>query len=226
MNGDQLVPEFKATEGGEGWRDTSRDVVVTSLPVSVNIDRQTSMDPYTPRTRPAGRKKNLALSTKEYTKVCGSCMLRAVLDVHHHRLQERSHLRDGVVIWSMASMMNGTDAVDTISSPKVLVNVLVRHLLALMAIRSFIHRGDILRQSAAQLSSSITFVHHTQNSWERQITRGEPGQCVFGYPGGSDSGGFALCFDGEGLLVRISHAYNIPTGNRRDIYYIPPGLFC
>jgi hypothetical protein len=27
------------------------------------------MDPYTPRTRPGGRKKNLGLSAKEYTKV-------------------------------------------------------------------------------------------------------------------------------------------------------------
>jgi len=87
------------------------------------------MDPYTPRTRPVGRKKNLALSTKEYSKVRRSLrILRIVLDIRHHRLQERSHLQDGAATWSMASMTNGTDAVDTIFFPKVRANVPVLHL--------------------------------------------------------------------------------------------------
>ena len=95
-------------------------------------------------------------------------------------------------------MMNGMDAVGTISFPKVHMNVLVRHLLALMMIRSLIHCGDIFRQSTAELSSSITFVHYTQSPRERQITRGEPRQCVSRHSGGSGPGGLALCFDGKG----------------------------
>jgi hypothetical protein len=44
MNGDQFVPEFEATEGGERRRHASRDIVVTSLLSGDNrdIDRQTS----------------------------------------------------------------------------------------------------------------------------------------------------------------------------------------
>ena len=81
------------------------------------------MDPYTPRTRPVGRKKNLALSTKEYSKVRRSFEIpRASLDVYRCRLQERSHLQDEAATWSMVSTMNGTDAVDTIFFPKVQTN--------------------------------------------------------------------------------------------------------
>ena len=119
-----------------------------------------------------------------------------MLDVCHHRLQERSHLQDGAVTWSMTLMTNGTGEVDTISFPEVLTKISVRHLLALIAIRSFIHCGDILRQSTAELTSSVTLTHGTQGSREREIARGEPRQCVFGYPRGSDPGGPALCFNG------------------------------
>ena len=156
------------------------------------------MDPYTPRTRPVGRKKNLALSTKEYSKVRRSLRIfRTPLDVRHRRLQERSHLQDGAVTWSMALMMNGTDAADTIFCPKVRANVPVLHLLALIVIRSFIHCGDVLRQSATELAGSITLTHHAQGSWERKIAGGESGQCVSGYSGGSHLGGPTLCLDGK-----------------------------
>ena len=157
------------------------------------------MDPYTPRTRPVGRKKNLALSTKEYSKVRTSFnVIRTVFDVYHHRLQEQSHLQDGAATWSMASTTNGTDVVDTIFFPKVQANASVRHLLALIAIRSFVHCGDILRQSPAELTSSITFIHNTQDSRERKIARGKPGQRVPGYSRGPDPGRPTLCSDGKG----------------------------
>lgn len=42
-----------------------------------------------------------------------------MLDAHYYRLLEQLHQQDGAVIWNMASMMNGTDTVDTISFPKV-----------------------------------------------------------------------------------------------------------
>jgi len=57
-------------------------------------------------------------------------------------------------------MTNGMDAVDTIFYPQVRANVSVLHFLALTVTRSFIHCGDILRQSAAELASSITLAHH------------------------------------------------------------------
>jgi len=157
------------------------------------------MDPYTPRTRPVGRKKNLALSTKEYSKVrrSGKILQPVVFDSRHHRSQERSHLQDGAVIWNTVSKMNVTDAVDTISFPKVQTNVLVRHLLALITIRSFIHCGDVLRQSAAELTSPIVFTHHTEGSWERKIARGEPGKCIPRYSRSSDLGGLALRSNGK-----------------------------
>jgi len=136
-----------------------------------------------------------------------------MLDVCRYRLQERSHLQDGVVTWSTAWMTNGTDAVDTIFLPKVHVNASVRHLLALMTIRSFIYRGNILRQSAVELTSSITFVHHTQTPRERQITRGELGQRVSGYPRGSHIGGLALCSNGKGPTCSnrlcLQHTYRV-----------------
>jgi len=177
------------------------------------------MDPYTPRTRPVGRKKNLALSTKEYSKVRGSLrILRTVLDIRrHHRLQERSHLQDGAATWSMALMTNGTDAVDTIFFPKVRTNVSVLQLLALIVIRSFIHCGDVFRQSAAELASSITLAHHAQDSWERKIAGGEPGQCIAGYPRGSDLGGPPLCIDGKCSSCSnrpwLPHIYRVLKGH-------------
>ena len=46
------------------------------------------MDPYTPRPRPGGRKKNLGLSQKEYTKV-RTCLYYPIqpLTKAHHRIQ-------------------------------------------------------------------------------------------------------------------------------------------
>ena len=72
-------------------------------------------------------------------------------------------------------MTSGADAADTSSFPKVRTNVSVLHILALIVIRSFIHCGDILRQSAAELASSITLTHHAQGTRKRKITGGEPG---------------------------------------------------
>jgi hypothetical protein len=73
-------------------------------------------------------------------------------------------MHDGVVIWSMAPTKSRTDGVDTTFFQKVHMNVLVWHLLALMTIRSFIYCGDILRQSALELTSSIALTHNTQGS--------------------------------------------------------------
>ena len=69
-------PEIRGNGRGEDWRHVSRDIVVTLLlascwPRASPLITRLTMDPYTPRTRPVGRKKNLALSTKEYTKVRG-----------------------------------------------------------------------------------------------------------------------------------------------------------
>jgi hypothetical protein len=158
-----------------------------------------------------------SLWVSAYSELC--------FDVRRCRLQERLHLQDGVVTWSTALTTNGTDAVDTIFFPKVHVNVSVRHLLALMTIRPLIYCGDILRQSAAELASSITFIHHTQSPRERQITRGEFGQRGSGYPRGHDTGGLALCSNGKRSTCLNRPAYNIPTGDRRDTYNIPSGLF-
>ncbi|KAG1836040.1 hypothetical protein DFJ58DRAFT_819744 [Suillus subalutaceus] len=44
------------------------------------------MDPFTPRTRPGGRKKNLGLSAKEYSKVRVSRSREIVLDRTFYRL--------------------------------------------------------------------------------------------------------------------------------------------
>lgn len=145
-----------------------------------------------------------------------------MLDIHRHRLQERSHLQGGAVTWSLALTTNEMDVVDTIFFPKVHMNVSIWHLLAFMTIRSFIHCGDVLRQSAAELTSSIAFAHHPQGLWERQITRGKPGQCVSGYPGGSDTGGPALCSNGKGSTCSDRSCLNIPTGDRRNTHNIPP----
>lgn len=64
-------------------------------------------------------------------------------------------------------MKNGTDGADSTLFQKVHMNMFVWHLLALMTVRSFVYRRDILRQSAVKLTSSIALTHDNQGSRER-----------------------------------------------------------